>query len=90
MFSLVGPFLTLGEKAEKLYGDKRRHGNHGYDAKGVCYDIAAHGAAGALRQRKQKQDILEKLGKNARQDVSGRKEQLKLELGEIEAMLGAW
>ncbi len=43
-----------------------------------------------LRQRKQKQDILEKLGKNARQDVSGRKEQLKLELGEIEAMLGAW
>lgn len=43
-----------------------------------------------LRQREQKQEILEKLGKNARQDVSGRKEQLKLELGEIEAMLGSW
>lgn len=40
-----------------------------------------------LLQRKQKQKILENLGKNARQDVSGRREQLLQDLQEIEGIL---
>lgn len=39
------------------------------------------------QQRKQKVKILESLGKNARQNVSERKAQLKLEVEEIEAIL---
>ena len=37
--------------------------------------------------RSQKQKILDNLGKNARQDVSGRREQLLQDLQEIEGIL---
>lgn len=40
-----------------------------------------------LRQKEQKQKILERLGKNARQDVSERRAQIREELEEIEVLL---
>lgn len=43
-----------------------------------------------LRQKEQKQGILQKLGQNARQDVKVRRAQLEGELEEIEALLNAY
>lgn len=43
-----------------------------------------------LQQRMQKYRILENLGKNARQDVSGRRAQLLQDLQEIEGILELW
>lgn len=40
-----------------------------------------------LRQKEQKQKILERLGKNARQDVSERRAQIREEIEEIEVLL---
>ena len=40
-----------------------------------------------LRQKEQKQKILERLGKNARQEVSERRAQIREELEEIEVLL---